>query len=588
MILTILGIIMFSAPLLLVFYFKDKVCTFLSIITVGFLFHLFLALITQWFHVFTYSTIITINALVLIGVIFFLIKFRNRIIKIKINWFLILAIAIIFFELWTIHNFYTGPVNTIRGPSSVIKSSYPYPYYSDEWIGASLENYSIKNHSLPAVNPLNNNKPFGNPMLAFFSVFSEFFLLFNLDPITHAWLFALFSAVFICLSIYLLLRSVGVSNIVSAVTILCIPFITNGANLPGIWYLMPFIVGLVFFIVSLVGIVLKDKKLFFTASFLSLLLYPPMIIFIIPVFVCYSLAGSNNKQKINKIISNLTILLFSGIFVSIFVLLAGKGGFFIKKVISYILRPDLDGGIPYFALWNIIPIILLPFVFLGIALAFKRKTYYVLAPVITGVVFWLFYFNLARSAFIIEYSRVVVITSVLLMFFAGLAFDFCVKKIKQKFIFLNKTSVTNIFVAIVFVTFIILAAFYPMSANWKKLVLNIDVVGKITPAAPINRYLTEDDLRLFGSISGQRFIAPPWKGLVIGVTTGNYPLESKPSTISNSILSYKLFMSEKCSEKTNLSKKFNVAYVYADSFECKGFDFIGKSGEGLVLYKVNR
>ncbi|KKP89322.1 MAG: hypothetical protein UR91_C0004G0016 [Candidatus Nomurabacteria bacterium GW2011_GWC2_35_8] len=590
MILTLIGIILTLVPFLLVFYFKDKFRIFLYIIAFDFAFHILIAFFTQVFHIFTYPVIITIHTLVAIGVVSFMIKFKEKFSKIKINWFLILAVVIIFFELWSVHNFYTGPVNTINGSDTVSQSTYVYPYFSDEWIGASLENYSIKNNSLPTVNPLDANKYFKNPMLVFFSVISEFFLLFNLNPIFHVSFFALFSGIFVCLSIYLILKSFGIGNFISIFTILSIPFITNGANLPGIWYLMPFLVSFIFFIISLIGINSDDKKLSWITTFLSLVIYPPMVVFIVPVFIAdyFTKNISDHEVRVRNFSMNLSVILCAGVFVSIVVFWGSEASLFIKNIFTYLFRTNLDGGIPSFPIWNIIPIIFFPFILLGIWEILKKKLYFILGPIIVGFIFWLFYTS-TMKVFLIDYPRVVVITSILLVFCGGLGIDFLIKWLKQRYVFLNNKNFENVFVFVLFIIFIVLSFFYPVSQNWEKLKLNVNmngVIKKFSPASPINRYLVEDDLRLFNSISEKRFIAPAWKGLVIGVATGNYPLESKSSTITNKILLYSNFIKANCEDKTKLSKKYKIDYVYSTKFSCSGFDWLGVSEEKLNLYKV--
>jgi hypothetical protein len=124
---------------------------------------------------------------------------------------------------------------------------------------------------------------------------------------------------------------------------------------------------------------------------------------------------------------------------------------------------------------------------------------------------------------------------------------------------------------------------------WHKLAMTVrvdDTVQSLIPAPPINRYLHPDDLRLFAPYKGKRFISIPWKGLVIGVATKNYPLESKPSTLTNKTLRYQVFMNADCNLKQSLAKKYNIDLVYSSPFECpQGFKLLGISSEGFMLYQ---
>lgn len=78
----------------------------------------------------------------------------------------------------------------------------------------------------------------------------------------------------------------------------------------------------------------------------------------------------------------------------------------------------------------------------------------------------------------------------------------------------------------------------------------------------------------------------PWKGLVIGTSTHNYPLGTKQSTLTNHIVDFKNFMEAKCESKSKIAKKKKIDYVYSPKFDCEGFELRGISGEGLHLYEV--
>ena len=129
--------------------------------------------------------------------------------------------------------------------------------------------------------------------------------------------------------------------------------------------------------------------------------------------------------------------------------------------------------------------------------------------------------------------------------------------------------------------FFILSFSFTQRENW----IHFKIL-KFTPAPPANNYLNSDDLRLFKDIDNQVFIAPHWKGLVLGVATNNIPVITKPSTITVNLLNFEDFMLGDCNEKRNLINKFKIKYLYIPETQCDGFEFMGKSAEGLHLYLV--
>ena len=171
---------------------------------------------------------------------------------------------------------------------------------------------------------------------------------------------------------------------------------------------MPFLISFVLFVISLIGINMDDRRLSWISAFLSIVLYPPIVVFIAPAFVAeyFTKNGLDDDAKIKKLSKNLLVILCAGIFISTIVLFGSKSGSFW----SYIFRTNLDGGIPSFAIWNIIPIVFLPFILLGIWELFGKKLYFIFGPIITGLVFWIFYTSTTK-VFLIDYPRVVVTKS---------------------------------------------------------------------------------------------------------------------------------------------------------------------------------
>lgn len=594
MILTTLGIILVLIPFLLVFRFNNRLLGFVYILGAILTLHLVIAFLTQFFHIFLYPVIITIHSIVAL-ITLYILRYKSPLIsfKLKFNWFVIFSFLIIIFQLWSVHFSYTGTISTIEGYKTVSHDSYPYPYFSDEWVGVAFSKYSIDNNALPIVNPLfeiNQNNKFPNIFIFFFSLLSELFLILNISPLLGYAFFSIATGFIICLLVFILLRINKVSIFPSLFASLCIPFITNGLNLPGIWYLLPFIGGTIFFLLSLISLSVYKYLFALMMSIVSLLIYPPMVIFIIPTYLAY-LIFEKNLKNINKIkillIGVVSIMLIMG------VVIYSQGenvkGLF-NIFTSSIWRLNLDGGIPAFDIWNIIPPIILPVALFGLVKIFNKKNIIILIPTILGMGLWYFY-TYSEFYFIIDYARVVIVTSILIMVLVGFGADEILKKIlEKKLSFLNNKYIIFLLKLVIIITLLIFSFSYTDSSTWKKLVLQINQSGTmryINPSAPASHFLQEEDIKLFNSFSKEVFISIPWKGLVIGAATNNYPLDSKPSIITNSYLRYNEFMSKSCEEKVNSVKKYNIKYVYSNQFYCENFVEVGKSSEGLHLYIIN-
>ena len=105
---------------------------------------------------------------------------------------------------------------------------------------------------------------------------------------------------------------------------------------------------------------------------------------------------------------------------------------------------------------------------------------------------------------------------------------------------------------------------------------------------PASEYLTADDLFIFKKINKTNFLSLPWKGLTIGSATENYPLETKPSFITNKKLSYPVFIGSNCDAKKDLAISHRISYVYSSAFTCPNFQEYAVSRENLHLYKFKK
>lgn len=590
MIKTLIGVVLLLIPYFLVLNFNNKRDGFFYISSFIIGFHLLLALILQFFGIFNYWAVLIVNLVVCVGVLFKVDYGEMKNTDFKLDWIFLIVLVILSIVFYSIHFNFTGEITTFTEPSKQVTSmQYTYPYFSDEWVAISLIKYSIKTGELPKVNPLWYNIPFPMPELAFYSFLSEIFLFLGLNPVTqYVWL-SFLSALIICSLMYFLLRVNGVSRSVSGIVALSVPYIINGANLPGLWTLIPVIPGIICLLLSFYFLSIKDMKMSLGIGFLSLLFYPPLFLIFTPALIAYHFFIKEESEKIKY--KSLAIYFGLCCLIALIVLYFFYSGESITGLFSLIFSNIIynafeKNAIPQYIIYKIIPIIIIAFAVFGLFREFKKRTLVTL-PIFIGLLFWIYY-SFSLNRIIIGYERIVLVTSLLIFVLAGFGLNdlliyFKVGENKKR-----KYFVVGV-LALVFVSFFIMSFHYTERTNWKELRLN--TIGADTysvPASPANNYLTDDDLSLFKDIKEKRFLSPNWKGLVIGVVTDNYPLWSKKSTISNEIVDYNEFMSGDCFKKRDIANKNEIDYVYSSPFICAGFRLIGKSSEGLYLYGVDR
>jgi len=591
MILTLLGIILLLTPFFLIFYFKNRILGFLYVLTGLSAFHIFLSLVSQYFHFFRYPIILSAQVIIALLVIAFFIKNKKKFsFKIKIGWIVIFSLAIIIFELWSVHYFYSGEIVTIFGRQNVSQVSYPYPYFSDDWAGVAFTNYSINNNALPITNPLMNgagDKNFPNIFVAFFAALAEIFLVLNLSPLIGFPILALVSGSLICILVYLFLKSSQVESFFALLGALCLPWIMCSVNLPGIWNLFPFIGATVLFFVSLIALNLKNRRLALISGLVSLFLYPPFIVVIAPTLLIEFLLSSKISFKRFLTISLGTIAFVALVSGLIFILQKENWPSLVRFFLKSLVRINDQGTIPHRAIWEIIPAGLLPLALIGVYSLVRKKIFCLVTPLAVGLLYWLVY-AYCPYFLIIDYARIVLITAYLLMIAVGLGAAEIFNFLRKKYPFLVEKDIYFAFKIIILAIFVALSFSYTSRSNWRKLTLKYETASGVYDApiySPVNNYLNQDDFALFQGIYQKRFLSLPWKGLAIGAATGNYPLNSKASIITNNVSNYDRFMNENCDDKIAEAKLTGLDYVYSFMFYCPNFLELGHSREELYLYK---
>ncbi len=592
------GIILLALPFLAVILFKDKNLPagrhgigFVFVLFFSILFHVVLALVTQMLGIFYYGVVLGAVILADLILLFFIFKkikasgfmFYVSCFK-KLDWALVFVIIVGFLTLYQVHYNYTGKINIATDRQvtyhEVENMQYVYPYFSDEWYSVALIENSINNHSLLITNPFDNSF-FLNLELFFHSFLAEIILILNLNPLTQYTLLSIFFNLLILVLVYLLLRISNLSKSVCAISALSLLYITCGANMPGMWNLIPFNMGIIMVLIMFIFISLGNFKMVFASSILGSLFYPPLFIFYLLGFTHSFL--NMYKLPIQKILKFSGYLIISIILsVIIYLLLLNYAPI---KLLDYIISRIFFVSYfapfsPGFAIYNVILWPLILFAILGIYFVFKNKKWLFYQAVL-GVVFWIIYL-FTNYRFMIEFERIVVITSIIITIIAG----FGIQSFKRYIVNIKYFYLFEIIILFLF-------AFYIPSYTARDAWTSLSLVEpksklKIFPKAPANNYLTNEDLRIFKNIKNAKFLSTPWKGTVIGTATNNYPVVIKEGTISmgkENIIND--FVNADCIGKINIAENLKIDYVYLYDFNCPEFKEVDKSKEGFYLYKFN-
>src|ERR1035437_5397870 len=457
------GIILFIFPFSLVFLFPNRLKGILvvSIFLLGFA--IIVPVVTQVLHIFGYFSVCSMYVVLDIFVLLFLLKKQKYFSSIKFSLLFILAVAIVSFELASLHYWHTGQVQTLDGTTVVVDDSYAYPVFSDEWVEAATASYSIRTQALPIMNPLAENAQMPNLLLPFDSLIAGLFVLLGLSPISNFAILAIIFGIAVCASIYMTARCFGVGRFASVIVFLSIPFIVNGANLPGIWFLLPYIASAVPFFLMLACLGKREYKLAGVAAFISLLLYPPFAIFILPA----TIASAFFTEKRAFMSWPFVVAAILGM---VFLILKQDSSAAFSFIQKAVFHSNLDPGIPSYAMWNVIPIFIIPFIFMGFADLLYRKIFIIIAPVFIGIVYWILY-AFYPNVILIEYPRIIVITSLVLILVAAFGLDLSFRYLDQyclsHYSSVDMHMTKRITVAGIMTIFAVAAFWYPYNQEWQ-------------------------------------------------------------------------------------------------------------------------
>ncbi|MBP9763171.1 MAG: hypothetical protein KBD10_00295 [Candidatus Pacebacteria bacterium] len=575
-------ILLILAPLVWILRFKDYRFGFVSVVSGIISLNAAVSVGLQTVSLFKFSYLLAIHSLVTILSLGFNYKLVIQSIKNlrkfnfkKIPWTILCALFIITLQFYFVHFNYSGEIITYSGVSKVENFNSKQPYFSDEWITVGMSEKSIETSKLPFVNFMDGSK-FTNFLFFFQSLVSGVDLLLDLNLlVAYKSLAIVFSLVLISF-IYVLLRNFKISIGISIFTLFLISYLPNSSNLPLLWYLLPWNVGFLFLISYFIAV---QKQYFKTAilfNILSISFYPPIVLLAIPSFLTLYFEIKEKNERVKLFGLYLGTIFIGIISTSLLISIINKSNpiKFFSMAYDFIFRPlnSSLGQAPLFIIWEVLPWFIVPFVFLGLW-KIRREFKYVSITIFIGVIMW-FLYGLKMETFLMDYHRVVAVTSILLL----VSTSFGLEQINSYFKFVK---VKNLVLVLMLSIFFILSFSFTSIENWK----NFTSLG-FRPAPPANKYLTDEDVKLFSGFTNEKFLAPPWKGLTLAVVTNNIPVISKPSTLTVNLIDYNSFIKSECVIKKSLTNKFKIKYVYTPEFKCEGFELVGTSAEGLSLYLV--
>jgi hypothetical protein len=526
----------------------------------------------------------------------------------------LLMSVVVFTNLYAIHFNYHGPVSSINSIDYKTKFVNHLPYYSDEWVLIGWVKYSIESKRLPLVNILDaDSRPFMHFFSPFVALIGSQFLLSGLDVLDFYTTLHIIFTLLLLFSVYMLMRSYGIGFYASVISTVSVMYIANSANLSVIWHLIPYSAGVLVMIASVYfieksivyneggfrsNVVRENFRWSILSSLVSVLLYPPIALFILFLYIyIFTRSVLNKDWYIMKVLLFLLTLSVSGLVL----IVSLSQSFSLQSILDvfygFLVRESLTiGSNPSFNILNIIYWLVIVLSSIGLILAF-RKRFHIVFISIFGLIFWSAHYFYS-DVFIIEYSRAVAITSIFFTILSAFALDMVFKSIKPYML--------NILVSSILILFLSMIGKYTLDDRWSKLLLHIELPKEfeyikydisptnnrytIMPAPLANQYLTEEDLKLFDShgLKGQRFISPPWKGLVLGVATENFPMDSKPSTVTVNMVPYLRFMNADCDSRLGMINRHKINYLYIPKIDCDFTVKVGESTEGLVLYRVSK
>ena len=473
--------------------------------------HTVIALGTQAVGIFIYPVVLGLHAATILGLLYWIDLPKVAMLRTYVtkpwawlkhaDWYFILLLVLAVSFLALPHYNYSGLISHATEPEQTLVEgyNYTYPYFSDEWYSIALAQQTITDQGFPQTHPLAANTPPARNLEApFHGLIAQLAVFFRLNLLEHYIILSLIINTLIIGALYLVNRKLGAFPIAALIAAIGALFITTGANLPGLWNLLPITLGVLPLCLSFVFLMSNQRWLYLVASALALVYYPPLIVFVLPI-LGLQLIYNRRWLTTGASMIGLTIVAAGVVFI-----LSGIGS---NLSLTELARETLGtlwyrsytpNALPQYSLWNIVPGLTLLAALVGI-IQVRWHDRWLATGIVIGFGFWLVYYQ-NDGRFIIEYQRAIVVTALLLTALSSLGWHTLLSWLVSG---TKRWRVPQPTLAISMATIVILLLLWPgytQRDNWQQLTLLELATNKhLPPSAP-------GCARIFVETSGALFL----------------------------------------------------------------------------------
>ncbi len=541
--------ILFILPFIVVLNSKDKINGFLSSFSIYSIYILVSTLVLQYFNVFTRVNLAILIGLYAIASIVYFIK-KERHLRLTFDW-KIVAIFSIFLLYLFLPNLRDYP------------DTYLYPFYSDEWVNFGLSNFSVLHNSLPTFNYLAGTS-FINFLIPFHSFNSFFLLFFDWGIKGFVVLGKIFNFGILAAAYVLLRKKLNASKIASILAVTGMLFITSSSSVTGLWHFITLNLSFLFLMLSFIRNIHLN-------SLLSVLFYPPISILVLFRYIYVY------RFKALKYIAPAAALFFTVL------LFESSLQIYATKIFDLLVRPSVYSGYEKVSIFDMLPLLATPFIFVGFIAAFINKKRELLYVSLFCSAFWVYYsFN--SQILIMDKVRFVTLSCWFMMIFCALGIDYVYENYGKDYL---KENLQKYFYGTLIILLLLGTGLYAYSNENLKLGLQLPNGQMAYVSDVINAQYNEGDKEIFDTyVKDKRFMSTAWKSLILASITEAKPLNTKPSYLTVNKLYYEEFIHADCDTQRRLARKNKMNYFYGNQFTCREFKYITYNpSNNLYLYE---